>query len=133
MTIHRCMPKKTTPVNSSPVQAPDINLEFLKSKVEQVLFLLDASAMPDEVKTAWITLLPEMTLAQVDRLTGLLDEELTLTLEYAKKHPEDEELLLKMKAAKERYDEKISSADSRALTQLAKIEEQITQYAQGAV
>ncbi|MDO8505789.1 MAG: hypothetical protein Q7S48_04405 [bacterium] len=127
------MAKKTTPINSSPVQAPDINLEFLKSKVEQVLFLLDASAMGDEVKTAWITLLPEMTLAQVDRLTGLLDEELTLTLEYAKKHPEDEELILKVKAAKERYDGKIAEADSRALAQLTIIEEQITQYAKATV
>ena len=121
------------PVNSAPVQAPDINLAFLKSKVEQVLFLLDASAMPNDVKTAWVTLLPQMSLAQVDRLVGLLEEELTLTLEYAKKHPEDEELILKMKVAKERYDAKMTEADNRTLTQLSAIEQQLTQYAQGAV
>lgn len=127
------MAKKTTPVNSSTTQTPEINLAFLKSKVEQVLFLLDSSAMPEEVKTAWVTLLPQMSLAQVDRLVGLLEEELTLTLEYAKKHPEDEELLLKMKAAKDRYDEKLAAAENRALIGLAKIEEQLTHYAQQGV
>ena len=125
------MAKKPILAATAAAQGSDINVEFIKSKVEQVLLLLDASAMPDDAKTAWLTLLPQMSLAQVDRLTGLLEEELTLTLEYAKKHPEDEELLLKMRAAKERYDEKLAETDNRALLQLAKIEEDLTQYAQG--
>lgn len=38
------------------------------------VFLL-GSSLPDDVKEAWITLLPEMTLEQVDRLTDILEAE----------------------------------------------------------
>ena len=126
-------PPKQTSKPPDSAQLTQNELAYLKAKVDQVIFLLDASVMPFEVKTAWLTLLPHMTLEQVDRLTGFLQEEIDLAAKEAKKHPEDEELLLKMKAAKDRYDEKMAQADTRALTQLSAIEQQLTQYAQGAV
>lgn len=87
--------------------------------------LLDVSAQPVEVKTAWLTLLPHMTLAQVDRLIALLEQEFAMTLKAAKEQPEDEELILKLKAAKERYDSQIAAANQKALTALQKIEAQL--------
>lgn len=122
------MAKKTPLTAQSQTSGQDINLAFIRAKVDQVLLLLEASAMPEEVKTAWVTLLPQMSLAQVDRLVGLLEEELTLTLEYAKKHPEDEELLLKLQTVKDRYAAKAAETNSRALAQLSNMEAQLTQY-----
>lgn len=103
----------------------DQEVAYLKAKADRVIFLLDASAMPDEVKTAWLTLLPEMSLAQVDRLIALLDEELTITAKEAQKHPEDEEFILKLTAAKTRYDETIAASDKRVFAQLAQIEQEL--------
>lgn len=110
---------------STPQDLTQNELAYLKAKVDRTLFLLDASAMPEEVKTAWLTLLPHMTLEQVDRLTALLEEEITLAVAEAKKHPEDEEFILKLKVAKERYDVKVAQADKKALAALARIEQEI--------
>ncbi|OGL64465.1 hypothetical protein A3B21_05280 [Candidatus Uhrbacteria bacterium RIFCSPLOWO2_01_FULL_47_24] len=113
----------------TPQQLTQNELAFLKAKVDRTIFLLDVSAMPNEVKTAWVTLLPHMTLEQVDRLTALLEEEIELTLKESKKYPEDEEFILKLKAAKERYDSTVAQADKKALAQLARIEEDINALA----
>lgn len=126
------MAKKTPLTAQRQASGQDINLAFIRAKVDQILLLLEASAMTEEVKTAWVTLLPQMSLAQVDRLVGLLEEELTLTLEYAKKHPEDEELLLKLKTVKDRYAVKAGETNSRALAQLSNIEAQLITYTQTA-
>ncbi|MBI5221963.1 MAG: hypothetical protein HY980_00475, partial [Candidatus Magasanikbacteria bacterium] len=95
--------------------------------VDRLVFLLDASAMSIEVKTAWLTLLPEMNLDQIDRFTTVLEEELSTTLEQAKQQPEDEELLLKLKSAKERYEDKIAAANKKVFAQLGRIEEQVNE------
>lgn len=113
------------PQAPTPQDLTQNELAFLKTKVDRTLFLLDASAMPSEVKTAWVTLLPHMTLDQVDRLAALIEEEITLALQEAKKHPEDEEFILKLKAAKERYDSKVAQADKKALATLTRIEQEI--------
>ena len=125
-------PKPQKTVAPSPIPAlPSVDQEisYLKAKADRVIFLLDASAMPEEVKTAWLTLLPEMSLAQVDRLIGLLDEELEVTLKEAQAHPEDEEFILKLQAAKTRYDEKVAVADKQLLAQLSSIEAQVQAFA----
>lgn len=114
-----------------PAQLSQDELAFLRAKADRVILLLDTSVMPDEVKTSWLTLLPHMTLDQVDRLTSLLEEELALTLKYAKQRPEDEELVLKLKAAKERYDGSVAEADKRALLQIARIEEDLNAVTAG--
>lgn len=96
---------------------------YLKAKAERVIFLLDASAMPPEVKTSWLTLLPHMTLDQVDRLIAIVEQEIETTYQAAKQYPEDEELVLKLKAAKERYGAKVAEADKKALAALERIED----------
>ncbi|MBI2552499.1 hypothetical protein HYW17_04345 [Candidatus Uhrbacteria bacterium] len=113
----------------TPQQLTQNELAFLKAKVDRVILLLDASVMPPEVKTAWLTLLPHMTLEQVDRLIALTEEEVELAFKAAKKHPEDEEFILKLKAAKNRYEAKVAEADKHALAQLQKINDALAQYA----
>ena len=119
---------KAKPVSTPPPTSAlnENELAFLKAKLDRVILLLDASVMPPEVKTAWLTLLPHMTIEQVDRLTELLEEEIALTLKAAKGYPEDEELALKLKAAKERYDDKIAAADKVAFAALKQIEDSLS-------
>ena|SRR3989338_1000132 len=119
------MAKKKTLPPPTPADFSKQELAFLRAKVDRVISLLDASAMPQEVKTAWLTLLPHMTLEQVDRLTALVEEEIELALRGAKQRPEDEELVLKLKAAKDRYDAKIAAAEQRALAEIKHIEAQL--------
>ncbi len=78
----------------------------LGEKIKRVYILLEASAMPDDVKVSWKSLLPEMTQAQVDRLIALLDQELTETLSYMKKHGQPEKELLSAFAKIEEDEEK---------------------------
>ena len=118
-------PPKQTSKPPDSAQLTQNELAYLKAKVDQVIFLLDASVMPFEVKTAWLTLLPHMTLEQVDRLTGFLQEEIDLAAKEAKKHPEDEELILKLQVAKERYAANMVAAEQKALMALQKIEAQL--------
>lgn len=98
---------------------------YLKAKMDRVMLLLDASIMPDVNKTAWLTLLPSMNLNQIDRLIDILEQELDKALEESKKHPEDEELIVKLKAAKERYDAQVATADKKLDVSLKDIEEKI--------
>ena len=122
-------PKSKTQGTAQPPQTSEADdIAYLKAKADRVLFLIAASVMPEEVKTACVTLLPYMSLDHVDRLISVLEEEITVALAYAKKHPEDEEFLLKLKAAKERYDSKVQVADRAALASLTRIESQLAQY-----
>lgn len=123
--------KPTQSTASSQSQLSDTELEFLKAKVDKTLLLLDASAMPQEVKTAWLTLLPHMTLNQVDRLCALIEDEIEVTLKAMQERPEEEELILKLKAAQERYDAQVAAADKQAMVQLAEIEDEINALVQG--
>lgn len=124
--------KKITPSPApSSNQLSQDELEYLRVKVDKTLMLLDASAMPQEVKTAWVTLLPHMTLEQVDRLCALIEDEIEVTLKAMQERPEEEELILKLKAAKERYDAQVATADKHALVELSVIEEEINALAQG--
>lgn len=77
----------------------------LSAKLKRVYVLLEASAMSDDVKVSWKSLLPEMTIAQVDRLIALLDQELTETLSAMKKDGQPEKEFL-TDLAKIKKDEK---------------------------
>lgn len=116
-------------INLSPAplsnQLSQDELEFLRTKVDKTLLLLDTSTMPAEVKTAWVTLLPRMTLEQVDRLCALVEEEIAIALKAMEAQPENDELFLKLKAAKELYDAQTVEINQNALAGLHKIEENI--------
>lgn len=115
--------------NISEPQFTDAELIYLKAKIDRLIFLLDLSATPADVKTAWLTLLPEMNLEQIDKLTGMLEQELQETLKAAKERTEDAELLLKLQNAKVRYDQKISAAQKKVMSELQKIETQLKEFA----
>lgn len=76
----------------------------LSAKLKRVYVLLEASAMPDDVKVSWKSLLPEMTIAQVDRLIALLDQELTETLSAMKKDGQPEKEFLTDLAKIKKYE-----------------------------
>ncbi|GEM_PF-5065202 len=119
------MPRtKQTPALSATPQK-DSQFDFLKIKASRVFFLLDLSPQPPEMKTAWVAMLPHMNLAQVDRLIELLEEEIELTLKHAAQHPEQEEFVLKLKSATERYNTAISAADKKTLGVLQSVEARI--------
>ena len=75
-------------------QSHDEIQKTLSAKLKRVYVLLEASAMPDDVKVSWKSLLPEMTIAQVDRLIALIDQELTETLSAMKKDGKPEKEFL---------------------------------------
>ena len=99
--------------------------DYLKAKADRLIMLLDASVMPEEVKTAWLTLLPEMNLDQIDRLIKLLEGELAAAIQGAKEQPENDELIVKLQEAKKRYDVVMAAADEQALAALSRIEEKL--------
>jgi|GEM_PF-1634802 len=79
--------KKNPPIDEALKKA-------LEDKLKRVYILLEASAMPDDVKASWKSLLPEMTQVQVDKLIALLEKELTETIALMKKEGKAEHELL---------------------------------------
>ena len=93
-------------------------LDSIELTARKLGALLADSTMPDEVKEAWVALLPHMTLEQIDVLAGILeakyldevtrpiDEEYKAKLERAvaeftvQKAKEDEETLALLKRVK---------------------------------
>lgn len=81
------MPKAKTKIqqNTQEVQEKDL-AEFTEEEISQFIdfrarklsVLLAASSMPQEVKESWVTLLPDMTLAQLDTLAEILEAEYLL-------------------------------------------------------
>lgn len=81
------MPKAKTKIqqNTQEVQEKDL-AEFTEEEISQFIdfrarkltVLLAASSMPQDVKESWVTLLPDMSLAQLDTLTEILEAEYLL-------------------------------------------------------
>lgn len=105
-------------------QSRDEIKKALEAKLKRVYVLLEASAMPDDVKTSWKSLLPEMTIAQVDRLISLLDTELTETLSAMKKDGQAEKEFLadlaKIKKDEERQRDALHKKTLGKLNDLSK-------------
>lgn len=56
-------------------------LEYeMKALGERFALLLAATSLDDDVKEAWVTLLPEMNLRQIDMLIKLLEREISKDL-----------------------------------------------------
>ncbi len=49
--------------------------EEIKALGERLALLLAAAPLPDDVKEAWATLIPEMSIEQIDRLVGIIEKE----------------------------------------------------------
>lgn len=48
-------------------------LETLRANARKLVVLIEHSTMPDDVKDAWIALLPEMSVKQLDRFLSVLE------------------------------------------------------------
>lgn len=100
----------------------------LGAKLERLYLLLDASAMPDDVKVSWKSLLPEMTLTQIDTLIALLDQELSKTLYYMKKHGQPEkELLMELEKIEEDEEEQQDMLNKKTVIQLNDISKMLSE------
>ncbi len=49
--------------------------ELLKNRVKKLVFLIEESVMPDEIKVSWVKLLPEMSIEQIDKFFDVLEAE----------------------------------------------------------
>ncbi len=85
---------------------------------ERLALLLAASEMTDEVKEAWATMIPKLTLEQL--------EQLTLKLEAAiPDHEDDETKKLKsdIEELNKKHEESVKKIDNEAEASLKKIED----------
>ena len=48
-------------------------LETLRANARKLVVLIEHSTMPDDVKDAWIALLPEMSVKQLDKFLSVLE------------------------------------------------------------
>lgn len=49
------------------------NQDELEIKAKKLAYLLYHSALPEDVRHAWFSLIPQMTMAQVERLSAILE------------------------------------------------------------
>lgn len=49
--------------------------DLIRNKVERLAFFIEKSSMPDGVKVAWVKLLPELSLEQIDSLFDVVEAE----------------------------------------------------------
>ena len=99
--------------------------ESLERKFQHLMTLLSVSAMPEDIKEAWVAMLPEMKLAQVNRLIKILEQEAHRALEYAQDHPEDQRLLDKLKEARQFHEEEDKNIEARTMAALLAIEDEL--------
>lgn len=107
--------------------------QALEAKLKRVYTLLDASAMPDDVKISWKSLLPQMTLQQVDRLIALLEKELTETLAAMKKYGQPEkELLTELARIKKDEEKQRGALHKKTISQLDDLSQQLSDLEKSA-
>ena len=59
--------------NKKELSQEQITVEVLEFSAKKLAFLLYASTMPEDIKEAWINVLPEMTLEQIDKFIEILE------------------------------------------------------------
>lgn len=86
----------------------------------RLAMLLEVANIPEDQKEAWATLIPEMTLAQIDQLT----EYLSLTIPDQSK--EDMSALIeKLKSIQVEHDSAVTEQQEKTLNALDQIEAEI--------
>lgn len=93
--------------------------EEAKALGKKIVLLLKASDLPEDVQLTIIQLIPEMSLAQIDELVGLLSQNV---LRGGK---DDQELQEKLKAIKEKYEAKKSDLTDSVMKDLDDLEKEI--------
>lgn len=111
-------------INPQP-QAPATAGEMQQQMADlgkRLALLLVSSDLPDEVKQAWADLIPEMTLAQLDKLAGALEKEVSsgVAVQFADFRAD----LSKIESA---HQTKVEASQQTALDQLAALEQSLPQ------
>ncbi len=47
--------------------------ELLKNRAKKLVFLIEESSLPDEIKVSWVKLLPEMSIEQIDKFFDIFE------------------------------------------------------------
>lgn len=86
-------------------------LETLRANAKKLVVLIERSTMPDDVKDAWVALLPEMSVKQLDRFLSVLEakylDEQTRRI--------DAEYKEKISALVERFEQEKAKEDEEAV------------------
>lgn len=101
--------------NNIPNENPEAEAKALGRKI---VLLLKASDLPEDVQSAIIELIPEMTLEQIDELIRLLSLNVL-------RGEGDEELKNKLKEIKEKYEGKKNKLADAVLKDLDQLEKEI--------
>ncbi len=89
---------------------------------ERLAYLLAAASLPEDVKDAWVALVPEMTIEQMDRFAKALEENIAGT-----EGPELERLTQGIKEAKEVDERETKAIMAKANASLEEIEKMISE------
>lgn len=111
--------KKQKNVNA--IEAEKEILANLEIQAQKLVFLLANSKLPKEVKEAWVMLLPEMSLEQMDRLKNILEARF-LDIQTS---DIDEEYKQKLEKLKRKFYQKQEENNKIFLEQLKKLEKAI--------
>ena len=95
---------------------PDVEQSFTHLGQRLALLLANAN-LPEDVKTAWASLIPEMSLEQLDRLAAILADSLTNASEN-----EFKEFVSAIEQAKATQAQQLKLAENKALKELEEIE-----------
>lgn len=102
----------------NPLQDPN---EELKKLGEHLALLLASTNLPDDVKDAWATLVPEMSVEQMGRLGKILVGHLSSATQV-----EFANLAKQLEEAKETHARKVAEAEATAQKELDEIEAMLT-------
>jgi hypothetical protein len=99
----------------------DFQEEF-KDLGKRLAYLLAAADIPQEVKEAWVTLIPEMTLEQIDKLMVILERYVTSGM--AKEFEDFKNDVLKIQAD---HQAKVQKSEDNAMGQLDELEKMVNE------
>lgn len=99
--------------------------EYLKLKYEHLLMLLQASALPDEAKAAWVQIIPEMNIDQLNRLIKILEDEMSAALSAMQQSPDEQRLIDKLNEARDFHEEELSSIAKRTEAALQALDDEL--------
>lgn len=100
-------------------QDPDTQLKKLG---EHLALLLASTNLPDDVKDAWATLVPEMSIEQLDRLAKILAGHLNSATQVEFKTLTDQ-----LEKAKATHAQQVAEAEAAAQKELDDIEAMLTE------
>lgn len=106
--------------STTPQNLPKDFQEEFEDLGKRLAYLLAAADIPQEVKEAWATLIPEMTLEQIDKLMVILERYVTSGM--SKEFADFKNDVLKIQA---NHQAKLQKSEDNAMDQLNAIEKTV--------